>query len=175
MKRIHTVGLTLFLAVFLLGLLTPATVFAAVECSTVGGNNCAAVVTADCDCGTAGAKEGDFCKASNNAVYATKADCDAGRRALPPASFRLGTESEVPQSGGAILGRIQLIANWVFAILLAISLIYLILAAFQFVTGGGDPAQISGARQKLIYALIGIAIALIAAGFPAILRSIVAS
>ena len=94
---------------------------------------------------------------------------------LPPESFRLGSESEVPTSGAGILARIQLIANWVFALFLALSVIYIILAAFQFVTGGGDPAQVSGARQKLIYALIGIAIALIAAGFPAILRSIVAS
>ena len=94
---------------------------------------------------------------------------------LPPEGFRLGTDTEVPQTGTEILSRIQLISNWVFAIFLAISLIYLVLAAFQFVTGGGDPAQISGARQKLIYAMIGIAIAFMTAGFPAILRSIVAS
>ncbi|MCH7828694.1 hypothetical protein IH982_02375 [Patescibacteria group bacterium] len=173
MKRIQTIGLTFFLAVFLLILLAPATVFAAAECSTVGGGNCEAAVTADCECGGVAAKAGDYCKASKSAVYATKADCNSGTGEIPPANFRLGTESEVPQSGGAILARIQIIANWVFAVFLAISLIYIVLAAFQFVTGGGDPAQVSGARQKLIYALIGIAIALMAAGFPAILRSIV--
>jgi len=53
------------------------------------------------------------------------------------------------------------------------SIIYIVLAAFQFVTGGGDPEQVKGARQKLIYAAMGIAIALIAAGFPAVLRTIV--
>ena len=93
---------------------------------------------------------------------------------LPPDTFRFGDDADLPQTGGEILARIQIIANWIFAIFLALSVIYIVLAAFQFVTGGGDPAQVSGARQKLIYTMIGIAIALIAAGFTAILRSIVA-
>ena len=77
-----------------------------------------------------------------------------------------------PQTGAALLDRIALIGNWVFAIMLSISIIYIVLGAFQFVTGGGDPAQVSGARQKLIYAAVGIAIALLAAGFDDILRNI---
>ncbi|MCH7828695.1 hypothetical protein IH982_02380 [Patescibacteria group bacterium] len=121
------------------------------------------------------AVEGDSC--TTNAECGTGFICSGGlcvnESKLPDTSFRLGTTEEAPSSGSEILGRIGLIANWVFAIFLAISLIYILLAAFQFVTGGGDPAQVSGARQKLIYALIGIAIALMAAGFPAILRSIV--
>ena len=90
----------------------------------------------------------------------------------PPVGQALPGEAEVPVTGGALLERIALIGNWVFAIFLAISLIYIILAAFQFITGGSDPAKISEARQKLIYAAIGIAIALLAAGFDDILRSI---
>ncbi|MCH7828697.1 hypothetical protein IH982_02390 [Patescibacteria group bacterium] len=79
---------------------------------------------------------------------------------------------EGPQTGADLLDRIALIGNWVFAIFLAMSIIYIILAAFQFVTGGGDPAQVTAARQKLIYAAVGIAIALLAAGFDDILRNI---
>ena len=78
----------------------------------------------------------------------------------------------IPQTGTSLVTRIGLIGNWVFAIFLALSLIYIVLAAFQFVTGGGNPEQVSGARQKLIYAAIGIAVALLAAGFDNILRSI---
>jgi len=100
-----------------------------------------------------------------------------GIAAEPPGIFNppaAGTgPGTVPSSGDALLGRIQTISNWVFAIFLAISLIYILLAAFQFVTGGGEPEKVSEARQKLIYAAIGIAIALIAAGFPQILRTIV--
>ena len=93
-----------------------------------------------------------------------------------PDAFKLpaaGGAEGAPAKGVDLINRIQGVTSWVFAFFLAISLIYIILGAFQFVTGGDDPAQITAARQKLIYAAIGIAIALIAGGFPAVLRSIV--
>jgi hypothetical protein len=89
----------------------------------------------------------------------------------PPTDFDLPTTG-IPTTGTGLLERVALIGNWVFAIFLAISIIYIVLAAFQFVTGGGDPAQVTAARQKLIYAAVGIAIALLAAGFDDILRNI---
>ena len=125
------------------------------------------------------AAEGDSCKATTdcNQAGATNETCIGGtcidKDDLPSESFRLGNTEEAPSTGAGLLGRVQLIGNWVFAIFLAISLIYIVLAAFQFVTGGGDPEQVSAARQKLIYAAVGIAIALLAAGFPLILRNIV--
>jgi len=89
-------------------------------------------------------------------------------------NFQLGTlDDGVPATGDELIKRIQLIANWVFAFFLAISLIYIVLGAFQFVTGGGDPEKISQARQKLIFAAIGIGIGLLTLGIPAIIRSIV--
>jgi len=80
---------------------------------------------------------------------------------------------QVPATGADLLSDIQRIANWVFAIFLAISLIYIILGAFQFVTAGADPAKINQAREKLVYAIVGIAIGLLIFGIPQIIRSIV--
>ncbi|MDP4006996.1 MAG: hypothetical protein Q8P55_00155, partial [bacterium] len=61
---------------------------------------------------------------------------------VPEGVFKLPTagtgEGQVPATGAGILARIQLIANWVFAFFLAISLIYIIMAAFQFVTAGAE-------------------------------------
>ena len=146
----------IFLGISLLLLFTlslmPVTVLAAEE-----GSSCNK--EADCGAGTGLICSGGLC------ITASK---------LPDSTnYRLGTNEQVPTSGSALITRIELISNWVFAIFLAISLIFILLAAFQFVTGGGDPAKMSEARQKLIYAAMGIAIALIAAGFPAVLRSIV--
>jgi len=89
----------------------------------------------------------------------------------PPTGSALPTTG-IPVTGATLIDRIALIGNWVFAIFLAISLIYIILGAFQFVTGAGDPVKITEARQKLIFAVVGIAIALLAAGFDDILRNI---
>jgi len=84
-----------------------------------------------------------------------------------------GLPQDGPKTGADLLERVGIIGSWVFAIFLAVSVIYIVLAAFQFVTGGGNPEQVSGARQKLIYAAIGIAIALLAAGFDDIISSVI--
>ena len=89
----------------------------------------------------------------------------------PPVERRLPTTG-IPATGNELLERIDLIGNWVFAIFMAIAIIYILLGAFQFITAGGDPAKLSEARQKLIFAAIGIGISLLAAGFDDILRSV---
>src|SRR3989338_847705 len=89
-----------------------------------------------------------------------------------PTSGGLPEESKVPTTGDTLIARIGTITNWVFAVFVAISVIFIVLAAFQFVTAGGKPEEVSMARQKLIYAVIGIAIALLARALPAVLRNI---
>ena len=90
---------------------------------------------------------------------------------IPTGKTGLPLESEIPTDGDALITRIGTIGNWIFAFFLALSIIYIVIAAFQFVTGG--PEGVSEARQKLIYAAIGIGIALLAAGFDNIIRAIV--
>ena len=93
----------------------------------------------------------------------------------PPVGKGLPLDTQVPGSGAALLDRIDVITNWVFAVFVAISVIFIVLAAFQFVTAGGKPEEVNMARQKLIYAVIGIAIALLARALPAVLRNILIS
>lgn len=69
-----------------------------------------------------------------------------------------------------IINIIDNLANWLFAILLAIAMVFIILAAFQFLTSGGDPARVTSARQSLMYALVGIAIAFLARGLVFLVR-----
>ena len=78
----------------------------------------------------------------------------------------------VPKKGADLLKKIETMGSWTFAILMTISIIFVIVAAFEFVTGQGNAEKMSGARQKLIYAAIGIGVALIATGFDDVLRSI---
>lgn len=169
----RNVVITILFGVFLAILLVPGIALAEVCSTEEGDNDCDAKVAENCECGDVQAKKGDYCNSAKSTVYATKANCESGTGELPPANFRFGTESEVPSGGGALLSRIQLIANWVFAIFLAISLIYIVIGAFQFVTAGAEPAKIAEARQKITYAAIGIAIGLMVVGIPMIIRTIV--
>ena len=78
----------------------------------------------------------------------------------------------VPEKGTELLTKITIMGNWTFAVLLTISIIFIVIAAFQFVTGQGNAEKMTEARQKLIYAALGIGIALLATGIDDVLRSI---
>lgn len=64
------------------------------------------------------------------------------------------------------------LTDWLFVILLVISVIFIVLAGLQFITGGGDPAAVSAARTKLIWAAVGIGVALLARGLPAAIQNL---
>ena len=74
-----------------------------------------------------------------------------------------------------VMGVLTKIGNWLFAILLVVAVIYIILAAFDFVTAGGDPEKVKTARNNVLYAMIGIAVAFLAKGLVVLVRMIVGS
>ncbi len=77
-----------------------------------------------------------------------------------------------PQTFEALLEIIDTITNWVFAALMATSVIFIMLAGFQFIMEGKDPAKVTEAKNKVLFAIGGIAIALAAKGFEPAIRNI---
>jgi len=88
----------------------------------------------------------------------------------PPAGKALPTG---PKTGTELFNILDAIANWVFAGFLVLATIFIIVAALQFLTGGGEPAQVAQARMKLLWAVVAIAIAAAAKGLPVAVRHIV--
>ncbi len=64
------------------------------------------------------------------------------------------------------------VVNWVFAFFLVIAVLFIIIAAFQFLTAGGDSTKVSGARDKLLYAAIGIMVAMLSRAIIPMVRMI---
>jgi uncharacterized membrane protein YukC len=64
------------------------------------------------------------------------------------------------------------IVNWIFTFFLVAAAIYIIVAAFMYLTAGGDQEQISKAKKQLIYAIIAIAIAALSKTIVAVVGSI---
>ncbi len=58
-----------------------------------------------------------------------------------------------------LLGKIT---GWVFTFFLTFAVIFLLLAAFKFLTSGGDESKVKSARGMLVMAIIGIVVALLA-------------
>ncbi|TSC59725.1 MAG: hypothetical protein LiPW15_745 [Parcubacteria group bacterium LiPW_15] len=67
---------------------------------------------------------------------------------------------------GTVLGLIK----WAFWVLAIIMVIY---AAFVYLTAGGDPEKVSKASHMLLYAVVAMAVALLATILPGFVRSIV--
>lgn len=74
---------------------------------------------------------------------------------------------------GGLIGFIERMLNIVFAVLLIFVVIMLVWGSLEFVTSAGDETKVSAARQKMLYAVIGLVLALVAAGIPPLVRSIV--
>lgn len=64
--------------------------------------------------------------------------------------------------------------GYFFWFILALSSIYVLVAAFQYVTAQEDVEKTSKARRTLTYAAVGVAVALCALAFPLIVGSLVA-
>jgi hypothetical protein len=59
-----------------------------------------------------------------------------------------------------------------FWIVIVISVIMVLLAAFDYVTAGDDTEKTTRGRKRLTYAAVGVLVALLASGFPAIISSL---
>ncbi len=60
-----------------------------------------------------------------------------------------------------------------FTILLVVAAIFIIIAAFYFVTAAGNPETISKARNFVLYALIGVMVAAMARGLVYMVQKII--
>lgn len=69
---------------------------------------------------------------------------------------------------GFILNVLCQIAVWMFWILIALSIVYVLVAAYKYLTSSGDSEKVSSAGKTIIYAAVAIVVALIAKGFPLI-------
>jgi len=74
-------------------------------------------------------------------------------------SLPVVTLANIPTTLDDAVGKI---VNPLFLILVAISTVFIIYAAYTFVTSGGDPGKTETARATLIYAIIGIIVAFLA-------------
>ncbi|MGC8651169.1 MAG: pilin [Minisyncoccia bacterium] len=85
--------------------------------------------------------------------------------ATPPA-----TMPEIPEVNVNIWDILDRALSWFFGIALIIASIMLVYAGFTYVTASGNNEKVQTATKTLIYALIGVAIALLAKGLPMLVQ-----
>lgn len=59
-------------------------------------------------------------------------------------------------------GQLEGILSFVFGLCAAVAVLVIMFASINYITGGGDPDKISRAKKTIIFALIGLTIAILA-------------
>lgn len=93
----------------------------------------------------------------------------AGVGDVPDEKLRLKEPVNTPQG---LLGILTRVTNWIFAVLLALAVIFILIASFRYMSAGGSEETISKAHKMLIYAAIAVAVAVLARGIVAAVRII---
>ena len=71
-----------------------------------------------------------------------------------------------------MLNTVYTVTNWVFYIMTLIAVLMIVFGGFTYITATGDPAKAGKGKTILTYAIIGLAIALIAKLIPSLVRFI---
>lgn len=74
-----------------------------------------------------------------------------------------------------LMPTIDTIINIIFTFLLVFAAIMLIMAGFQFMTAGGDSEAVKKARDKVLYAIIGLIVAFLARGLISFIEQMLTS
>jgi hypothetical protein len=64
------------------------------------------------------------------------------------------------------------IIDWFIWVVIIVSVIMIVYAAFEYATAGDDAEKVATGRKTITYAAIGILVALLAAGVPSIVASL---
>lgn len=75
-------------------------------------------------------------------------------------------------SAQSLLGLMCTIFSWMFYGLIVLSIIMVVFAGFNYVTAGDNAEKVSKATKMILYAAIGIAVALLAKAIPSIVANV---
>ncbi|KKU91599.1 MAG: hypothetical protein UY23_C0001G0205 [Candidatus Jorgensenbacteria bacterium GW2011_GWA1_48_11] len=93
---------------------------------------------------------------------------------LTSAQIAVNTPQPVEISGASgIYNLLNGVLQAIYIIFFVIAAIYIILAAFTYLGAGGDEEKVKSAKNKLIFAIVAIVVALIAIGASGLVRGLV--
>ena len=63
------------------------------------------------------------------------------------------------------------VVRWIYTIIFVVAVLFILMAAYYFITSSGDPEKTKKAKQMLLYAVIGIAVALLSYGIVTLVQT----
>jgi len=80
-----------------------------------------------------------------------------------------------PENFAGVIGVIVTIAQWMFGLLMALSIVFILYAAFMYIIAQGNQERIDTAKRILIYAVVGLVVAVMAGGVGVVVQNFLAS
>ncbi len=100
-----------------------------------------------------------------------------GLSLLPFSGFAVGVLNEPPteafNSFQQVVNIVGKLLGWIYTIFFVVAAIIIVLAAFNYLTSGGDEEKVKTAKQQFIYAIVAIAVALIATAVQYVVQNLV--
>jgi len=80
-----------------------------------------------------------------------------------------------PQTVGGVFGLVKQVIRWIYILFFIVAVFFILMAAFAYLTSAGDEAKVAEVKTRLIYAVIAIAVALLAVGVQQIVQNFLTS
>jgi len=71
-----------------------------------------------------------------------------------------------------VINTINTVVDWIFVILIALTVFFVLLGAINILTAAGDPLKLGKGRDYILWAAIGLILAFIARAVPAIVKAV---
>jgi hypothetical protein len=85
----------------------------------------------------------------------------------------LFTDTTVDCGACCMLDAVYKVSQWVMYIVIIIAFIFIVMGALNIITAGGSPEKVTTGRNYILYAIIGLIVALLAWQLPRIVMSVV--
>lgn len=72
-----------------------------------------------------------------------------------------------------VVGTVYYVVNWVFTVLVIVAVVFVITGAIKILTSKGDTTAYGEGQNYILYAAIGLAVALMARAVPAIVKFVI--
>ena len=94
------------------------------------------------------------------------------KMACPSSGECLFTNTTYDCAMCCMMDTVYTVTDWIFAGITALVVIFVLIGAFNLLTAAGTPEKVKTGRDYIIYASIGMLVALLAKAIPAIVKAI---
>lgn len=103
--------------------------------------------------------------------------CLLGLLVMMPMRAMAGEVTDAPTTSidtvGEVIDVLNTLVDWLYTLLLIVAAGYLVWGGLDYVLGGGEAEKIESGRNKVKYALIGVAVAVVSKGLMNIVQGLV--